>query len=90
MFFLFSKFLLGVFFNLFCGVLDHVLQPPCWRYGGGSFTKKIGNFKNQFTCFSVFPYSKPFGAHATSNACIYFQQKLFYRHRVGDTEVALL
>ena len=53
-------------------------------------TKKVGNAKNQFTCFSVFRYSKPFGAHATSNVCIYFQQKPFYGHPVGDTEVTPL
>ena len=32
----------------------HVLRPPCWRYRGGSSTKKIGNPKNQFTCFFCF------------------------------------
>ena len=75
------------FFVFFLGVLDHVLRPPCRRYGGDSFTKKVGNAKNQFTYFSVFRYLKLFGAHETSNVCIYFQQKLFYRHPVGDTEV---
>ena len=55
-----------------------------------SVTKKIDNPKILDTYFSVFRYSKPFGAHATSNVCIYFQQKLFYGHPVGDTEVALL
>ena len=94
-FFFFFHFFhfLGVFFNFFCffwGVLDHVLRPPCRRYGGDSFTKKVGNAKNQFTYFSVFRYSKPFGAHATSNVCIYFRQKPFYGHPVGDRAECLL
>ena len=55
-----------------------------------SVTKKIDNPKILDTCFFVFRYSKPFGAHATSNVCIYFQQKPFYGHPVGDTEVTPL
>ena len=39
--------------------------------------------------FFVLPYFEPFSSHATSNVCIYFQQKLFYSHSVGDTDVAL-
>ena len=84
---------LGVFFYFFCffwGVLDHVLRPPCRRYRGDSFTKKVGNAKNQFTYFRVFRYLKPFGAHATSNVCIYFRQKPFYSHPVGDRAECLL
>ena len=93
-FFFFQNFhFLGIFCSFFCffwGVLDHVLRPPCRRYGGDSFTKKVGNAKNQFTYFSVFRYSKPFGAHATSNVCIYFRQKPFYGHPVGDRAECLL
>ena len=55
-----------------------------------SVTKKIDNPKILDTWFFVFRYSQPFGAHATSNMCIYFQQKPFYGHPVGDTEVTLL
>ena len=55
-----------------------------------SVTKKIDNQKILDTYFSVFRYLKPFGAHATSNVCIYYQKKLFYGHPVGDTEVASL
>ena len=45
-----------LYFVNFWGVLDNVLRPPCWRQRGGFFTKKIGNAKNQFTCFFVFQY----------------------------------
>merc|ERR1711872_742738 len=93
-FFFFHFFhFLSVFFTFFCffwGVLDHVLRPPCRRYGGDSFTKKVGNAKNQFTYFSVFRYSKPFGPHATSKVCIYFRQKPIYGHPVGDRAECLL
>ena len=67
-----------------------VLRPPCRRYRDVSSTKKIDNPKLLDTCFRVFRYLKLFGAHATSNVCIYFQKKLFYGHPVGDTEVAPL
>ena len=77
------------FFSFFLGVSEHVLRPPCWRQRNKSVTKKIENPKILDTWFFVFRYSKPLGAHATSNMCIYFQQKLFYGHPVGDTEVAL-
>ena len=93
-FFFFSKFsffrCFFLLFLFFLGVLDHVLRPPCRRYGGDSFTKKVENAKNQFTYFSVFRYSKPFGPHATSNVCIYFRQKPFYGHPVGDRAECLL
>ena len=92
-FFFWNFHFLGVFFYFFCffwGVLDHVLRPPCRRYRGDSFTKKVGNAKNQFTYFRVFRYLKPFGAHATSNVCIYFRQKPFYSHPVGDRAECLL
>ena len=58
-------------------------------YRGGPVTKKVGNAKKQFTCFSVFRYSKPFGAHATSNVCIYFRQKPFYGHPIGDSRISV-
>ena len=48
-----------------------VLRPPCWRYRGGSFTKKIENPKIASTCFFVLPYFEPIGSHATSNFYIY-------------------
>ena len=41
---------------IFFGVLDHVLRPPSWRYGGGSSTKKIGNPKNQFMFLLLFDF----------------------------------
>ena len=94
LFFFFQNFhFLGVFFHFFCfflGVSEHVLRPPCWRQRDKSVTKKIENPKILDTWFFVFRYSKPFGAHATSNVCIYYQKKLFYGHPVGDTEVASL
>ena len=63
-----------------------VLQPPCWRYGGGFSTKKIDNQKIGDTF--VFLYLKPFGTHATSNFSIY--RYIYFSHSVGDMEVALL
>ena len=48
------------------------------------------NQKIKDTYFSVFRYSKPFGAHTTSNVCIYFRQKLFYDHPVEDRAEFLL
>ena len=46
-----------------------VLRPPCRRCGE-SVTKKIDNLKILDMCCFVFRYSKPFGAHATSNVYI--------------------
>ena len=47
------------------------MQPPCWRYRGGSFTKKIENPKIANTWFFVLPYFELFGSHATSNFSLY-------------------
>ena len=49
-----------------------ILRPPCWRYRGGSSTKKIDNPKIGYTCFFVLPYFQQFGSVATSNFTIYW------------------
>ena len=93
-YFFFRNFhFLSVFFNFFCfflGVSDDVLWPPCKRQSRMSVTKKIDNAKILDTYFSVFRYSELFGAHATSNKCIYFRQKPFYGHPVEDRAECLL
>ena len=37
-------------------IITAVLQPPCWSYGGGSFTQKNKEFNNRvnlFFCFAL-------------------------------------
>ena len=78
----FFVFFFGVFSTTFYG-------HPVGDSAISLLQKKIENPKIGDTWLFVFPYSKPFGAHATSNAYKYFFKKLFYGHPVGAMEVTL-
>ena len=48
-----------------------ILQPPCWRYGGGSLTQKDRESKNRVYMFCVLQYFEPISTHATSSFSLY-------------------
>ena len=61
---------LNVYIQIYIIIRGIQQEPPCRRQSRMSVTKKIDNPKILDTYFSVLRYSKPFGAHATSNVYI--------------------
>ena len=42
-----------------------ILWPPCWRYGGGSFTQKDRKSRIRVYVFFILQYFELFGSHPT-------------------------
>merc|ERR1712212_1327183 len=41
----------SLYISIYMYMITVILKPPCWRYGGGSYTKKIENLKIGYTWF---------------------------------------